>query len=329
MGPGDLDQALCGMDVPTDSNVLAGIGGSEDAGVYRLDAETALVQTVDFFTPIVDDYRVYGRAAAANSLSDIYAMGGRPITALNIVCWPTKTLGVEVLREVLAGGADAMREAGVVLLGGHSVEDDEPKYGLSVTGLVHPDRVMRNSQLGPGDRLVITKAVGTGIIATALKADLADPESARAMTASICELNKKACEVAVDMGIRAATDVTGFGLAGHLVEMALASGCRLTVSAGLVPVLPGALDAAGMGLVPAGAYANRNHFGRWIDMGPGLHTDAVDIMFDPQTSGGLILAVSPARSAELLDRLREAGITSAAEIGHVSGTSEEGRLDVW
>ena len=185
MGPGDLEQALCGMEIPTDPNVLAGIKGSEDAGVYKLNDTTALVQTIDFFTPIVDDPYVFGRVAAVNSLSDVYAMGARPLTAMNVVCFPIKKLGIEMLRAILQGGLEAMAEAGVALVGGHSVEDDEPKYGLSVTGLVHPERIMKNSSLQPGDRLILTKAVGTGVIATALKGGVASPESVEAMVRSM------------------------------------------------------------------------------------------------------------------------------------------------
>jgi|GEM_PF-3155710 len=214
MGPADLDQALCGLEIPFDANILAGVAGSEDAGVYRLSDDLALVQTVDFFTPIVDDPRIFGRVAAANSLSDVYAMGGRPITAMNVVCFPSKKLGIAVLRGILEGGLDILKQAGVALVGGHSVDDDEPKYGLSVSGLIHPDRIMTNSGLKPGDRLVLTKAVGTGVIATASKADLASLESTDAMVRSMCALNKEASEVAVRAGVRACTDITGFGLGG-------------------------------------------------------------------------------------------------------------------
>ncbi len=185
----------------------------------KLMRDTAIVQTVDFFTPVVDDPRVFGMASAANSLSDVYAMGGRPITALNLVCFPVKKLGLDTLRSILDGGLEIMREAGVALIGGHSVEDDEPKYGLSVTGIVHPDRIMTNSGLKPGDRLVLTKAVGTGIIATALKAGLASESSVEAMARSMCAINKAASEAAIKFGVKGCTDITGFGLAGHLVEM--------------------------------------------------------------------------------------------------------------
>ena len=268
--------------MPSDPNVLTGFKDSEDAGVYRLSDSVALVQTMDFFTPIVDDPRTFGRAAAANSLSDVYAMGGRPITAMNIVCFPVKKLGVAPLRSILEGGLDILREAGVALVGGHSVEDDEPKYGLSVTGLVHPDHVMTNSGLQPGDRLVVTKAVGTGLLATSLKAQLASPDSLEAMARTMCTLNKTASEVAGRFGVKACTDVTGFGLAGHLVEMARASKCRMSLRSHQVPTLDGAMDAASMGLVPAGARANRDFFGAWTTVENGVAPETVDLVFDPR-----------------------------------------------
>lgn len=328
MGPGDLDQALCGVDLPFDPNVIVGFQGSEDAGIYRLSEETALVQTVDFFTPIVDDPRIFGRAAAANSLSDVYAMGGRPITAMNIVCFPIKKLGIGVLRSILEGGLDVLREAGVALMGGHSVEDDEPKYGLSVTGLVHPDRIMTNSGLTPGDKVVLTKAVGTGLLATANKAQLASTESVDAMVKSMCSLNRDAALVAARFGVKACTDVTGFGLAGHLVEMVRASHCRVRIESTAVPVLTGAMDAASMGLVPAGAHANRKFFGAWTAIDPGLAPEAVDLMFDPQTSGGLLLSVPADRSAEFTAALRADGIGTAAVVGEVLGQDETGLLEI-
>lgn len=328
MGPGDLDQALCGVELPYDPNVIAGIAGSEDAGVYRIDDTTALVQTLDFFTPIVDDPRTFGRAAAANSLSDVYAMGGRPLTAMNIVCFPTKKLGLRVLREVIEGGVDILREAGVALVGGHSVEDAEPKYGLSVTGVVHPDRIMKNSGLQPGDRIILTKAVGTGLIATAVKAGLAGAESLDGMVRSICTLNRIASEVAVGLGVKACTDVTGFGLAGHLAEMARASRCRVRLRSSSVPVLQGALDAAFMGLVPGGAHANRAFFGTWTTIDTGVSPEIVDLMFDPQTSGGLLLGIPAERSEELARELKKSGVQIAVDIGEVLEPDSEGRVDL-
>lgn len=308
--------------------MITGIEGSEDAGVYKISDDLALVQTLDFFTPIVDDARVFGRAAAANSLSDVYAMGGRPITAMNIVCFPIKTLGLETLRKILEGGLEIIREAGVALVGGHSVEDDEPKYGLSVTGLVHPGKVMTNSGLRPGDRIVLTKAVGTGIIATAIKGGLASEASMEAMTGSLCTLNRTASEVAVSFGARACTDVTGFGLAGHLVEMATASACKVRIDSTAVPVLEGALDAASLGLVPAGAHANRKHFSTWIGIDAAVPLERTDLIFDPQTSGGLLIGIPGEKAEAMVAELRAAGVTPVAEIGTVIGTDPRGSLEI-
>lgn len=328
MGPGDLDQALCGIDIPDDPNVLAGIAGSEDAGVYRINESSALIQTVDFFTPIVDDPRIFGRAAAANSLSDVYAMGGRALTALNIVCFPVKKLGIAPLKEIIRGGMDILREAEVALVGGHSVEDDEPKYGLAVSGLVHPDKVMTNSGLRSGDRLILTKAVGTGIIATALKGGLASEASEEAMVHSMCTLNRKASEAATQFGVRACTDITGFGLAGHLVEMAKASQCRISIHSSAVPILTGAMEAASMGMVPAGAHANRAFFGPSVTIQSGVSPETVDLMFDPQTSGGLILGVRREYAEALLEELGKEGVETAAEIGEVLESHPSGTLDI-
>lgn len=308
--------------------MLAGIEGSEDAGVYKISDDLALVQTLDFFTPIVDDPRIFGRAAAANSLSDVYAMGGRPITAMNIVCFPIRKLGLATLRHILEGGLETLREAGVALVGGHSVEDDEPKYGLSVTGLVHPDKIMTNSGLRSGDKLILTKAIGTGIIATALKGGLASPGSIDDMTKALCTLNKKASEVAVSFEVKACTDVTGFGLAGHVVEMARASSCRVRIRSEAVPIIEGALDAASMGLIPAGAHANRAFFSAWVTVDPAVAMDRSDLMFDPQTSGGLVIGVRPDRADELLQSLVAHGVKSAAEIGEVLAHEPGGVVEI-
>lgn len=308
--------------------MLTGIEGSEDAGVYKISADLALVQTLDFFTPIVDDPKAFGRAAAANSLSDVYAMGGRPVTAMNIVCFPIRKLGFETLRSILEGGLEIIREAGVALVGGHSVEDDEPKYGLSVTGIVHPDKIMTNSGLRPGDKLILTKAIGTGIIATAVKGGLASAESIEAMITSMCTLNKKASEVAVSLSAKACTDVTGFGLAGHLVEMARASKCRVRIQADAVPVLRGALEAASMGLVPTGAYGNRKHFSAWTKIDPGVALEWVDLMFDPQTSGGLLIGIPAVHATELTRVLALQGVTPVAEIGIVTVSDPDGHVEI-
>ncbi len=302
--------------------------GFEDAGVYRLNETTALVQTIDFFTPIVDDPRVFGRAAAANSLSDVYAMGGRPLTAMNVVCFPMKKMGVAVLRRILEGGLDILKEAGVALVGGHSVEDNEPKYGLSVTGLAHPERIMTNSMLRPDDRLILTKAIGTGVIATAIKGSLAPEAAVEAMVHSICALNRGASEVATRFGVRACTDVTGFGLAGHLVEMARASKCRIRIKSQAVPVLSGALEAAAMGMIPAGTHANRKFYMGWITLDQGIAAESSDLMFDPQTSGGLILGIPSDSAVKFLDALIAEGVEIVAEIGEVLGPHEQGHLEI-
>lgn len=296
--------------------------------MYKLTDDLALIQTVDYFTPIVDDPRTFGRAAAANALSDVYAMGGRPITALNVICFPVAKLGVETLREILQGGLDILKEAHVALVGGHSVDDNEPKYGLSVCGLVHPDRIMTNRALRGGDSLILTKAVGTGLIATALKGNLASPQFVDAMIVSMCTINKNASEVAARFGVRACTDVTGFGLAGHLLEMARASRCALRLDSAAVPVLEGAMQAASMSLVPGGTRANRKFFGAWTTVGPGVSAEVMDLMFDPQTSGGLVLGIQREFAGDVLAALKFAGVDHAAQIGEVTATDTEGRLEI-
>ncbi len=317
------------MSIPLDPNVLTGIGGSEDAGVYKLNSDIALVQTIDFFTPIVDDPRIFGRAAAANSLSDIYAMGARPITAMNIVCFPTKKLGLDQLRLVLDGGLDILKEAGVSLIGGHSVEDDEPKYGMSVLGIAHPDEIMTNSALKTGDSIVLTKGIGVGVIATAIKAGLASGESILDFEDSICALNNAAAQIAVKWKIRACTDVTGFGLAGHLTEMALAGKRRIRVYANAVPLLKDAYDFASMGLIPAGAYANRAYYNDWVKIDPKLPETTGDLMFDPQTSGGLLMGVSAESATAFVEDLNGAGISVAAIIGEVIDSDPQGLVEIF
>ncbi len=308
--------------------MLAGLDGSEDAGVYKLSDDLAIVQTVDFFTPIVDDPRTFGQVAAVNSLSDIYAMGARPITAMNVVGFPVADLGVEVLRDILAGGLDVLREAGVSLVGGHSVKDSEPKYGLSVTGIVDPRRMLTNDGLRPGDVLVLTKAIGTGVIGTATKKGVADPASVAASTASMRQLNRAASEVAVAHGVTGCTDVTGFGLLGHLSEITRASRVRVRVDASSVPLLPGALEAARAGSVPGGSRANRAFFSPWVTMAEGVDPALQDLLHDAQTSGGLLMGVAPDRVDGVLEALRAAGVERAAAIGRVLERDERPMIDV-
>ena len=276
------------MQIPADENVLVGIEGFEDAGVYRISDELALVQTVDFFTPIVDDPYDFGRIAAANAFSDIYAMGARPLTAMNIVCFAPRMYDIKVLKEIIRGGADKIREAGASLLGGHSVDDQEIKYGLSVTGLVHPKKIVRNIGARPHDLLILTKPLGTGILNTGIKGDMVNEDAAGKLIEVMAALNDRAAKTMRAVGAHAATDVTGFGLAGHLSEM-LKDSIGVQLFPDKIPYFDEAVELAGSGFVPAGLYRNRDFYGKCV-VGEtrGFFTD---ILFDPQTSGGLLIAV--------------------------------------
>ena len=308
--------------MPTDANVLVGAETFDDAGVYRIDAERALVQTVDFFTPIVDDPRSFGRIAIANALSDVYAMGGRPINALNILCYPMEELGHDVLREILSGANEKYEEARCALLGGHSVTDKELKFGAAVTGLVHPERIWTNAGAKPGDSLVLSKPLGTGILATAMKLrKVAGPEAAAAV-AGMEQLNKGGVEAAEGKEVRAATDITGFALAGHAAGMAKASGVTLVFHAGSVPVLPQAESLATRGCKTRGDVSNREALsGRWRTA-PGVLKSREDVFFDPQTSGGLLFSVAPSHASALLRDLKSRGFSEAAIVGEVRPRSE-------
>ncbi len=303
-------------------NLIVGIETADDAGVYRISPETALIQTVDFFTPIVDDPRDFGRIAAANSLSDVYAMGGVPITALNLVCFPSGDLPETVLFEILAGGLEKIREAGAVLVGGHSVDDRELKYGLSVTGIVHPDRIITNSSAQAGDALILTKPLGLGVLATAIKGGLADPRTTALVTETAAMLNKKAAETMAAFAIHSCTDITGFGLCGHSCEMAAASGKTLVIEAGNVPLLEKAMEFARMGVLPGGCHANRKHFNKQVSVAPSVDPVLADILFDPQTSGGLLISVDQSDADRCLSAMRAAGIP-AANIGKVSDKNSD------
>lgn len=309
----------------TDPRVLVGPETSDDAGVFLLNEQQALVQTVDFFAPIVDDPYLFGQIAAANSLSDVYAMGGTPLTALNIACFPA-CLTVEEMGEVIRGGSDKLVEAGVLLLGGHTVENPEPRFGMSVTGMIHPEQVWRNVGARPGDALILTKPLGTGLLATAFKASLLSPDQEAAMVQSMVTLNRAAAEVLRrETEVHACTDITGFGLLGHLREMSDGSGVGMNLTTSQLPVFPGALETAAMGLVPAGAYRNREFVGESVHFDPDVPLAMQDLMFDPQTSGGLLAAIPAAVAERVLSALAAAGVT-AAVIGQVTG--EHRRLTV-
>lgn len=315
--PGDLDRALCGLDLPVDANLLVGLERADDAGVYRVTDEIALVQTLDFFPPMVDDPYQFGRIAAANALSDVYAMGGIPKTAMNIVAFPAKTLDLAVLRQIIEGGLSVLREAGVVLVGGHTIDDPELKYGLSVTGYVHPEKILTKKRLRIGDKLILTKPLGTGIVCTAIKAGLAGAEITARVTGNMATLNRVAAEVMGDFAISACTDITGFGLLGHLAEMVVDSGCGMRIEAAAVPVYPEACEWAAMGLVPAGTFNNRKFRGRFVSFAPEVSAIMQDLLFDPQTSGGLLLAVAADQAEALRLALLAAGVTATAVIGQV------------
>jgi selenide,water dikinase len=304
------------LPVTTDDRVLVDYRTSDDAGVYRLDERRALVQTVDFFTPVVDDPVAYGRIAGANALSDIYAMGGRPLTALAIAGFP-KDADRRLLSDIFRGGLQALREAGVALLGGHTVQDQEIKFGYAVTGEVDPDRVWTNGGARPGDVLLLTKPIGTGVIATAIKFDRVDPAVAEAAIASMVQLNRAATEALLRLPagtVRACTDVTGFGVIGHATEMAKASGCVVELDVAAVPLLAGALDLVDRN-TPGGGRTNLEHFGRGVTAAAGLDPRRVQLLYDPQTSGGLLVAISRDSAAGAMEALAVAGVP-----GHRVGT---------
>lgn len=303
---------MCGLDLPRDPNLLVGTETCDDAGVYRLNPTTALIQTLDFFTPIVDDPFDFGRIAAANALSDVYAMGGRPLLCMNILGCPAKTMDASVFRLVVEGGLEKIREAGALLVGGHSIEDPELKYGLSVTGLVHPDQVLLNSGARPGDVLLLTKPLGTGILSTAVKGGLADAATARQLVELMATLNRLPMEILNgDAGLRAevhgCTDITGFGLFGHLHEMAEASGVSIHLDPASLPVLEGTRAFADMGIIPEGAYRNRTFYSQWVRSALPEMDVLEMIAYDPQTSGGLLLSMTAAAAAKLLALLRQQG----------------------
>jgi len=306
-----------------DPNLIVGMERAEDAGVYKLSDDLAIIQTVDFFTPIVDDPYMFGQIAAANALSDVYAMGGKPLTAMNIVCFPIKTMDISILREILKGGLDKMKEAGVTLVGGHSVEDSELKYGLSVTGTIHPLKVLTNVGAKVGDRLILTKPLGTGIINTAIKGGMAKEDSIERVTRYMASLNKRASEIMQEIGANACTDVTGFGLLGHAFEMIEGTGKGIVINASDVPILPEAVNFAKMGMVPGGTYRNREFRINQVDIDSALSPYLIDILFDPQTSGGLLIAVSGKKAQEMVKRLRKEGIEDAAIIGKVVNDTQE------
>jgi selenide,water dikinase len=315
---------LHGTEITKHPDLLIGIDGSDDAGVYRISDDLALVQTVDFFTPIVDDPRDWGRIAAANALSDVYAMGGTPLTALQLLSWPRDVLPWDTAADVIDGAVEVLTEANCTLVGGHSIDDSDPKFGFAITGTVHPDRMITNKAARPGDRLVLTKALGTGVISTAIKDGVASPSSGSAAIASMSRLNASAAAAAVAVGIEAGTDVTGFGLLGHLAEMLQASDVSATIDVATVPILPGAIDIATDGHVPGGTKRNFQAVKGAVDFGE-TPSAVQTILVDAQTSGGLLLAVHKDDLDGLVAAIVEGG-DIAAVIGRIGAPVDGGAL---
>ncbi len=309
---------MCGLELMRDPNILVGMETGDDAGVYRLSDDLAIIQTVDFITPIVDDPYTFGQIAAANSLSDVYAMGGKPVTAMNIVCFPINSQEISTLSEILRGGLDKMKEAETILLGGHSVSDEELKYGLSVTGIIHPSQILRRNSPRSGDKLILTKPIGTGIVATAIKGGVADAKAIEPAVRSMTTLNKKAAELMRMADVHACTDVTGFSLMGHSYGMIANSQMGIEINISTIPIFAAAKEFAGMGLVPGGTRRNMEYYSSHIEQACEINDEIRDILFDPQTSGGLLISVSSDSANELVKKMHRSKLTDAAVIGRIT-----------
>ncbi len=300
----------------------------DDAGVYRISDDLAIIQTIDFFTPIVDDPYAFGQIAAANSLSDVYAMGGKPLTAMNIVCFPIGTLDISVLQDILRGGIDKMIEAKVTLVGGHSIDDPELKYGLSVTGAIHPEKLVTTSGAKTGDKIILTKPLGTGIITTALKAGLVSKGLAKKVARYMAALNSPASEAMQEIGVHACTDITGFGFLGHSLKIAENSKVGMEFNLASIPYFPEVVDFSRKGLCPGGLARNKDYYSRKVNFSKEIPEHMRDVLFDAQTSGGLLICVAAGKAQRLLNRLRQAGVADAAIIGEVTNKPRKGIITV-
>ncbi|MCF7808400.1 MAG: selenide, water dikinase SelD [Candidatus Marinimicrobia bacterium] len=309
------------MSINSHPDLLVGLDNYDDSAVYQLSEDLAIVQSLDFFTPIVDDPYTFGQITAANALSDIYAMGATPKTALNIVAFPIETMDKSILKDILQGGISKVEEAGAVLAGGHSVKDDELKYGLSVTGIVHPQKMISNKGAQPGDFLVLTKALGTGIVATALKRKLAPADQIDAMVKSMVQLNKGASEAAVKYQVHAMTDVTGYGLVGHLLEMLRASEVNAQIFTDKLPILPGTIEWIKQKVVPGGLKTNYKFFRPFLDIASGLDDTLVSVVVDAQTSGGLLMSATPKDAESIIEHLQAQGDDQCRIVGEISDRS--------
>ena len=316
MGAGTLAKMLEGFKAHSDPRLIVGYDKSDDASVYVLDENTALIQTTDFFPPIVDDPYLYGKIAATNALSDVYAMGGEPKLALNILC-AAEGMADEVIRDILRGGYDAAYEAGAIITGGHTIKGAEPIYGLAVSGFVHPDKVLTNSSAKPGDVLILTKPLGVGVITTGAKADMVEKDILDRIYRQMATLNKTARDIMVKYNVHSCTDVTGFGLLGHSFEMAQGSDCTIHIQTRNVPYHEEALELAAMGLIPAGAYRNRQYAEAGVKVCGNIPLALQDLLYDPQTSGGLLMAIPAGEAQHCLEELREQ-IPQAAIVGYVT-----------
>lgn len=320
VGAGTLSRLLKGFETHSDPNLIVGYDRSDDASVYVLDSERALVQTTDFFPPIVDDPFLYGQIAATNALSDVYAMGGEPKLALNIMCLPD-SMDQHTVREILRGGYSKAYEAGAIITGGHTIHGPEPIYGLAVSGFVHPDKVLTNSGAKPGDALILTKPLGVGILTTAAKADLVEKELMDVIYRQMATLNKAARDIMVTYPVHSCTDVTGFALLGHSYEMAQGSECTIHLQAKNIPFHAKALEFAQIGFIPAGAYRNRDYAQAGVKVGPDVSLAMEDICYDPQTSGGLLMALPAQYAEECLSKIRQV-MPMAAIVGYVTEQEE-------
>lgn len=318
IGQEDLKRALAGLPRVFDPRVLVSSDTCDDAGVYKLTPNTALVQSVDVFTPVVDDPYAFGEIAAANSVSDIYAMGGKPLTALSIVAFPIEKLSPRIMNRMLQGGIDKLREAGVAVLGGHSIKDREVKFGFAVTGVVHPDRMTVNSKAKPGDVLILTKPIGTGTLSFARQIGRAPAEGLAEAELSMRELNRAAAEAMTASGVTTATDITGFGLAGHLGEIAAQSGVEVEVYGEAIPVFAGVMDLIREGIISGAVERNREYASAFVKRAKGVAEEYETLLYDPQTSGGLLIAVRKSKAAALLAALHKKGVAHAAVVGRVT-----------
>ena len=305
------------MPITSDPNVICGMESLDDAGVYELSEELAIIQTVDFFTPIVDNPYDFGQIAAANALSDVYAMGGKPLTAMNIVCFPTKQLDISVLKDILKGGIDKMTEAEVALVGGHSIDDAELKYGLSVTGVVHPKCLVTNAGAKVGDKLILTKPLGTGIISTALKAGNVSAETTAKVTKCMASLNKEASELMQELEAHACTDITGFGFLGHACKIAQQSNVGIKIHSDAIPYFTEVEQFANMGFCPAGLHRNREFYSKMVKFSGQIPAFLNDLLFDPQTSGGLLISLVPETAEWLVNMLQQSGVQDSAIVGEI------------